>query len=301
MAGSSSREETVFRAPSQMLSVAGCRNWTLGSVPQDGSKVTIDLGSWQRISPTPVIAIVTTLARLASEGHALRLIHPRSEYARRVLRLIAFDEALSTFADWQISGPEPAALKRYYPIVPVRNFRSHRDVDAIIAQLETEFSQNRLLPASILQDVSTAMAEAAGNVVWHSQSEIGGFALAQVRRLQRERVNIWFVEVAVGDPGIGIAKSLGMSDDREAILHAMEEGTSGIPDRHRGYGLAEIAEAVGKAENRLVQIHSGSGVVTQAFGEDREGQSVRQRFNGTLVTVDIPFEVYRSVGDRGVP
>lgn len=283
-------DSIVFRAPSQMRTVAGCSNWNLGAIPADGSHVTIDLGSWQQISPTPLIAIITTLAGLSAQGHTLTLNFPKSDYARRVLHLVGVGDALRTFGDWKISGPDPLPMKRYYPIVPVRNFKTQSDVDNIIHQLEIEFSRSSLLPATLLQDVTTALAEAAGNVVWHARSEVGGFALMQVRQLRRRGMRIWFVEVAVGDPGIRIAASLAMSNDRDAILLAMEGGTSSVPDKHRGYGLFEIAETVQKAENRIVQIHSGNGLVTQAF-QNRISQAVSRRFNGTLVTVAIPFKV----------
>ena len=217
---------------------------------------------------------------------------PNSEYARRVLRLIGLEEALQTFpGKWKIGAAVPDPLTRYYPIVPIRNFRTHHDIDELVAQLEIEFSKSSTLPGTLLQDVSTALAEAAGNVVWHAQSEIGGFALTQVRQIRRNGIRIWFVEVAVGDPGIGIAQSLGMENEPEAILKALEGGTSSIPDSHRGYGLFEIAATVEKAKNRLVQIHSGNGLVTKAFDEEPVGRMVNQRFNGTLVTVAIPFKV----------
>ena len=153
--------------------------------------------------------------------------------------------------------------------------------------MEEEFSASDRLPANLLQDASAVLAEAADNVVWHAQCDEGGFALAQVRRRQVLGETRWFIEIAVADPGRGIRESVGVPDDDWiAVASAMEEGTTGLEESDRGYGLAHMAD-VANHPHRLLTVHSGDGFVERGHRYALE-RTVDTRFPGTLVTMSIP-------------
>ena len=72
-------------------------------------------------------------------------------------------------------------MQRHHPIIPVTNIKTARDVDELGANLEEEFTASGRFAANLLGDVYICMTEAANNVVQHSRSPVGGFAMAQGR------------------------------------------------------------------------------------------------------------------------
>jgi anti-sigma regulatory factor (Ser/Thr protein kinase) len=284
-------EEITFSAPAQMETIADLRDrWTLGDLPDDGCKVIIDVRHWQRITPTPLIGILCATARLAGQGHVFSVTLPQETYARRMLETVGFRQSLETFAKMKFNYEPPSKVRRLLPIIEVQNFRTSHDVQEMTNRLEEQFSSSEKLTSTLLQDAVIGLGEASENVVQHSLSPVGGFALAQVREKQRWGKRRRYIEIAVGDPGVGIRGTLTSEDpsDRGAIAYAMEEGSTGVEDDpHRGYGLFEIRSVATSSPSRRVTIHSGHGVVESGMGYDLSEQ-VDAFFPGTLLTISIP-------------
>lgn len=286
-------DRITFSAPAHMETIADLRDrWTLGDLPDDDCRVLIDLSHWQRITPTPLIGILCAIARLSAAGHKFDVTLPREAYARRMLETVGFREAVETFVKVKLNYEPPSKVRRLLPIIEVQNFRTSHEVQEMTNRLEERFSVSDTLTSTLLQDASTALGEASENVVNHSSSPVGGFALAQVREKQRWGKKRRYIEIAVGDPGVGIAGTLTPQDDssdRGAIVYAMEEGSTGVKDDpHRGYGLFEIRTVATNSRDRRLMIHSGDGVVESGLGYDLSEQ-VGAIFPGTLLTISIPL------------
>lgn len=275
-----------FAAPAHMENLADLRGWPLGEPPATGAEVLIDLSRWQRVTPNPVAGLTAVVAYLARLGNTPEIVWPADAYAQRMLHTAGFFAALETFEDW-LMPDAPEAVKRILPIIPVRNFRTHGEADDLAVLMQETFSVDDRLPASLVHDAGTALVEAADNVIWHAESEAGGFALAQMRRRRERRVNRWLIEIAVADCGRGIRASLGNGeDDRDAVRQALQEGVTGSGDRHRGYGLAHMAE-LARRPRRLLTVHSGDGFAACGLGYDLLRQA-GARFPGTLITMSMP-------------
>lgn len=275
-----------FVAPAHMENLADLRGWPLGEPPATDAKVRIDLSRWRRVTPNPVAGLAAVVAYLARQGNTPELIWPVDVYAQRMLHTAGFFEALDTFEDW-FSPDAPARVDRILPIIPVRNFRTHDQVEDLMDEMQETFSANDRIPTGLLVDATTALGEAADNVIWHAECEEGGFALAQMRRRQEYGVTRWFMEIAVADPGRGIRASLGgEGDDREAVRRALREGVTGLDERHRGYGLAQMVE-LARQPQRLLTVHSGDGFTARGLGYDLS-QQTGVRFPGTLITMSMP-------------
>lgn len=172
-----------FVAPANMENLADLRGWTLGDPPPDPDvEILIDLRRWRRVTPNPLVGLIAVAAYYARYGNAIEILDPDADYARRMLHTVGFIEALRTFAPWTDDEPSPGKVERILPVIPVQNFRTHDDVERLVEVMEEQFSASDRLPASLLQDASTALGEAADNVIWHADCAEGGFALAQVRR-----------------------------------------------------------------------------------------------------------------------
>ena len=102
-----------------------------------------------------------------------------------------------------------------------------------------------------------------------------------------------FVEIAVGDPGLGIptvlGTKLGIDDDGEAVRRAVEEGVSSVDEPHRGFGLYWIAEAILSGGSRSMVIHSGNGQLVRYGDGTIHWGSIKSRLPGTIVSIAMPI------------
>ena len=76
-----------------------------------------------------------------------------------------------------------------------------------------------------------AVAEVTDNLLNHSQSPVGGFAI--YHRVPRTNI----IEFTVADCGLGIARTLKIPDEREVLERAIEEGVTRNKETNQGNGL----------------------------------------------------------------
>lgn len=278
----------TFTAPSRMYSVASCRGWNLGDLPGDCERVVLDLRKWRSVNATSAVCVVATIADLCEAGIEVQFARPRNDYANRMLNTIGFTEALSTFS--LVTEPDVVEsqrrVRRILPILPIYCFRTENEVEQMADDLYDRFKDHGL-SLSLLQDTATVLAEAANNVVHHAQSPVGGFAIVQQRRMQLTGFRTHYIEIAVADPGRGIAASFGQppEDAQGAIVHAMTEGVTTTGVKHRGIGLSEVARVVRSGTARGLRIHSDYGDFAITPKVTQTSNTALNRFPGTVLTV----------------
>jgi anti-anti-sigma regulatory factor/anti-sigma regulatory factor (Ser/Thr protein kinase) len=76
-----------------------------------------------------------------------------------------------------------------------------------------------------------ALDEITDNVLNHSQSKVGGFII------HAKVPNRNIIEFTVADSGIGVARSLGIKDEVEAVEKAIQEGVTRNKQTNQGNGL----------------------------------------------------------------
>ncbi|MCL6740201.1 STAS-like domain-containing protein [Sphingomonas sp. RB56-2] len=76
-----------------------------------------------------------------------------------------------------------------------------------------------------------AVNEITDNVLTHSQSHVGGFLICH--KLSHHDI----LEFTVADAGIGVARSLGILDECEAVERAIQEGVTRNKSTNQGNGL----------------------------------------------------------------
>jgi anti-sigma regulatory factor (Ser/Thr protein kinase) len=277
----------TFTAPAQIHQIFHCSRWNLGELPEDCDEVVIDLRRWRTVNAASAVSLVATLAKLCQRGLKVTVWRPKNDYADRMLTTIGFADALRTFTELDEPAPRAEPVRRILPILTVKSFRTESEVEAMAEELPELFF-DKGLSRSLVQDTATVLAEAANNVVHHAESPVGGFAIVQQRYMQFHSKRAQYIEIAVADPGQGIATSLGHdpSDAAPAIADAVQEGTTSTGHRHRGIGLYEVEQTVMSGALRVLWIHSDNGVYAAArVLEGSESFSVANRFPGTVVTV----------------
>lgn len=225
--------------------------------------VSIDLSRLRFIRPIGVIAILCLAAELSDKRIRCRIVVPRDGKAWSYLYRIGLLEALSHIEPLDVGeGVLDRVDQRLTALIPVRGFSSYTEVEEIAARVEDVFQASSAGLASLLLTCHTVVAELAGNVVAHSGTG-RGWILAQ-RYIGGDSP---VVEIAVGDGGIGIRRSLaknkeryrGALGDRDSLRRAVDDGVSRFADPHRGFGLGHIRAEVRKGRQRKLFLASGVG------------------------------------------
>ena len=147
--------------------------------------------------------------------------------------------------------------------------------------------------------MTTAASEVLQNVFHHNENGICGWVAMQLYKGDHGS----FVELAIGDSGIGINGSLGKNPkigiyetDVEAITHAIQLGVSRFADKDRGNGFEALMGKVFKHEG-TVTIRSGSGKVHIRMDKRTISTFTVPELEGTQVVITLPQKEARN-GDR---
>ncbi|MEH6663119.1 MAG: DUF4325 domain-containing protein [Parasphingorhabdus sp.] len=208
----------------QMVRQAGYRDLTINMASVDGFNPSI----------IPPLASLTTYYRQEYKVD-FEIILPKHGGARKRL----LETGLAYHIDPQ-HFTKPKGNSTDPRVVRFRDSdEQHRAIDKILNSALRTLE----LPRPQLKAVEWALSEITENVIGHSNSKIGGFVLSS----RVPRTNI--VEIVVADSGIGIARSLGMQNECEALERAIQEGVTRNTSTNQGNGLYGTC--------RLAQVSSG--------------------------------------------
>ena len=204
---------------------------------------------------------MTLVARLSDSGIPFTIVVPRDKEVWYYLHCIDLIAALEAIVPLDVEEDALQGInENVTALVPVRDFRTSEEVEEIAAQVEDVFQASPDGLAPLLGACHLVVAELAGNVVAHSGGT-RGWVLAQRYDAGGSPV----IEIAVGDSGIGIRRSLARNakhrrlGDRDALRIAIVDGASRLADPHRGYGLGHIRREIGGGRQRRLFMASGFG------------------------------------------
>jgi anti-sigma regulatory factor (Ser/Thr protein kinase) len=252
----------------------------------------LDLSGLVFISP----AALATLVVVVGDAIERRVLLPDSHYVPPANRLVARYLDRMDFSRLITGMDVEGGFERREPtgFRPFRVFSSEEELDDVAESLTMAATEAVAVSGKDCAAVLLAISEIAQNVLHHAESRIGGIAIAQRARSRRE------FEVAVADPGIGIAASLRrnrtyehVKTDLDAITMALTRGVTANPGSdNKGVGLAAIREFLRDNGGTLL-IRSGCAAVEDGPREARRDGLAA--FQGTVVALRLrtghPFEL----------
>lgn len=135
------------------------------------------------------------------------------------------------------------------------------------------------------------IGEMMDNVICHAQSELGGFVTAQYYPNKNNKIQIVII-----DNGIGLLKSLRdnypkLTNEQEAIIKALEEGTSGYKPTdslytsrtHAGRGLYILSQIINSTDGKLLIVSND----TVYRSSQNTFQKIETNFQGTLIAFEL--------------
>jgi hypothetical protein len=256
--------------------------------------VIIDLSNVGFIKPMGVISILLLVESITkmngSEQPDLLLLPPANPEVLDYLLKIEFIPALKSLGRWKIPKKIKVSGHKIKPVIPITKFHNSQDIDDIAIAMQNIFHTELSGLTTLLQPCAVTFVELAINAVEHANSN-GGFVLAQ-RYDYHDGAKL---EVAVGDCGIGILKSLNQNKKirgqfnsaRQAITSVLQGGLSRLNDRYRGYGLHNMKDELIRAPDRSLTLRSGNGYAIIRTGR-RPYSAKCAYFPGTLGHAVIP-------------
>jgi anti-sigma regulatory factor (Ser/Thr protein kinase) len=235
--------------------------------------VTLDFSNVSSITASVVPPLAAYL-RYLTQQHKVEYtyIQPRNQILKARLR----DIGLAHYIDFRKF--EKPRLKSSGSVV--MQFYNLEDCIAVTDKIINNTVRTIKLERQHIAALEWAVTEITDNVLNHSRSPVGGFAIYQ--RIGKSNI----VEFTVADCGVGIAKTLGIQDEREAVEQAIQEGVTRNQSTNQGNGLYGTFR-LACASSCLFSLRSRHG----ALWVDREGEVHTRRghipFHGTIVTCQI--------------
>lgn len=256
--------------------------------------ITVDLSGLKFIKPLGVISLlllIESISKLSSsEQPTVNIISPDNYDVLDYLLKIDLLNALRSMIDLEIPDELIPSNREILPVIPITRFQKYQDIDDIAIAMQEVFHTELMGLTTLHQPCHSIFSELAHNSVEHAHSD-GGFVLAQQYNYRKGAI----IEIAVGDCGIGISKSLlqnprikgRFNTDEEAIKLVLDGGLSRINDIHRGYGLNQVRAEVIPFRERKLTLRSGNGYANIWSGGQIYSSQCKY-FPGTLGYAIIP-------------
>lgn len=260
----------------------------------------LDLEKLVFIGPAGLAWLIAVVRR--AEDYDLiaggRVHMPRSKLTRQYLMRMDFltTLGLATVDDEDFARHEPVGFR------PCQRFQDHDEGRRVATDMTGALAESCATDAVAQGSLLICLHELAENVIFHADTDLGGFMVAQ--RLKK----VPEFEIGIADVGVGIRRSLqknpryvDIATDVDAIATALEPRVTSTPERNGGFGLA-VSQLLLEANGGTLYVRSGHGSVYRG-ASDRE-QPRDFALPGTLVALrartDRPLnirEVYRLLED----
>lgn len=269
------------------------------------SRVRVDLSEISLITPGAIIFLAVLLEARASSSNLRPVLVVPNLKVRSYLLGAGFFKHMGDLIEVE---PPISELHMLRDDSSRRPDQLHHELTSLVG--ESEIPELLLVLQNALRkrlgyqkheayDFGIVACEISQNIFHHNTDGIRGWVAMQVYRGAQTN----FVELAIGDSGVGINGSLANNPkfdtyetDVEAISQAIQVGVSQFPDQTRGNGFDVLMEKVFK-HGGTVTIRSGCGKVHIRMDKRRMSTLIVPRLHGTQVVVSLPQKEVRN-GDR---
>jgi anti-sigma regulatory factor (Ser/Thr protein kinase) len=139
----------------------------------------------------------------------------------------------------------------------IASYKNSDEQTAVVDKLLSVFLNSMKIERDQLNAIEWSLGEITDNVLNHAGDGVAGY----VQALKYSNNNI--IEFIVADAGVGIPKSLGISDDNEALEKSIQQGVTRDRNTNQGnglYGSFNIARVAGGQFN--IQSYYGNLFLT---------------------------------------
>ena len=186
--------------------------------------IVLDLENLSSITHSVVPPLVSYLRYLTQQYKVdYSFIQPRNGALRERLKMLG----VSHYIDYRrFDKPNPKSANPY-----VMQFLNTGECDSVTDKVINSVLRSAKLSRQHIAALEWAVSEITDNVINHSQSPVGGFAIFNKLR------NTNIIEITVADCGIGVSRTLGIKDEAEAVAQAIQEGVTRNKQTNQGNGL----------------------------------------------------------------
>lgn len=217
---------------------------TIHTLEQDlqtlGLDVIFDLSSTQFMSPIGAVWCLLSTDTLLRQQRTLKIIPPQ------IIDPVSWLERFNFFQ--MAPSPWCESFEILHDISRLQA-RRRNDMSSHLVEIQRIHNSDSVHSLCILVEqvllkhgrpitnrINAIVTELANNIVDHSHSD--GYAAVQYYPRRKQ------IEIAIGDSGIGVARSLNRMYDAESranlVKKAFEDRVSTLVNEDRGYGLGEV-------------------------------------------------------------
>jgi len=184
--------------------------------------------------------------------------------------------------DYQVSPYGQVKIDRKSSEPIILQFRDHDEREAAVDRVINSALRITSLSRQHIAGLDWAVNEITDNVLTHSGSKVGGFLICHTIQ------NRGMIEFVVADSGIGIAQSLGVDDEVQAVELAIQEGVTRNKSSNQGNGLFGTYK-IGLASSGIFVLKSRHGNLFVSKNGEVHVRKDAIPFRGTFLVCQIDY------------
>jgi hypothetical protein len=256
-------------------------------LPEDDEEVIVDLTAAEFVDPSGMVSFTTACLEAIGMGNNLAVLAPANRNVANYLLRMRFRDLLRDesvrfpggFGSWEVSrGPLADQLLELQAVTT-------REAAALGEHLFA-IGRGAGVPDAVLRPAFLGLAEGVDNTLQHSETER---AIVMAQRYRAHDGGRLRVEVAVGDIGIGLRRSLRrtrpVATDAAAVALAVTKGVSRFTGSRHGNGLSSVVEAVCGSGGGAFEIRSGNA--SMLIQRTRRPQRHSLQRDGVLIGIRV--------------
>jgi anti-sigma regulatory factor (Ser/Thr protein kinase) len=159
-------------------------------------------------------------------------------------------------------------------------FRDHDEREFAVDKVVNSALRTANLTRHNVAALDWAVNEITDNVLTHAKSKVGGFIICN--KISRQNI----IEFAVADCGLGIATTLGVDDERQAVELAVQEGVTRDKSTNQGNGLYGTYR-LGLASSGVFVLKSKHGILYVNVDGETHVRRNTVPFRGTYLVCQV--------------
>lgn len=249
------------------------------TVNNQHENIILDFSNIMNVYPNGIVPIIAEVNRLKKNNNLLFSVIPPLN-----------DDIKSLFdrSGWlHYINPEKYELPKSESMrsLMLQRFSSDEELNDIVNKAVEICLQQLVFAEGIPQAFEWALNEIAGNILVHSEADIGWIQVVTYR--DNHSLALIVCDSGIGIPG-AMSKSFNLNNDQQALELAMREGVTSNPKHGQGNGLAG-ALAIAQHSDGIFAITSGKGRIRVSEGRV-EPKAHFPPYSGTCVEMQFSTE-----------
>ncbi len=253
--------------------------------------ILLDFTNFQGMSDRWYLNLACQIQNFKLSGKQINFLPPTEDNGKsdKFLRNSGLGYYIAPDKYSKVQQPDPSYFRGNFPVI---SFKDYKEQSKIVEDIVLFYAKHITFKENLMQCIEWVVNELTGNILEHSNSEIGGFIMCHKNKRKDS------ITIHVADAGVGISESLKGSfpnlQNFEILAKSIERGITADPSKGQGNGLAGTFSLSQKTDGFISIFDKGASLFISS-GRDNLKKSNNKPHMGAGVSVSTEIGLKRDV------